>query len=283
MKAIHDRKKVPLEELLLHHEKSNLTVVHHYTLKNEVIIGLDKSFDNYHSITVILREPHENLKVMCDELYNLSPEDCHYAAINSIPNERFKELRKRLPIGYFSNKLHISFFPWYINISAQDYEEYLVLPNRIMPHYKMERKFNNCYSIQFWDSPTLVNEETESHLKAMSDFAVAFTKSIAPPPSNYVPIPSLNHTDYISARYDKLFILLGKPGLGDGYKTDAWWIFELEDGTKGEIHNYKNGKNYLGEQGVAVEHITEWTIRTLGELEMAKVLDYLKANDILIR
>lgn len=47
---------------------------------------------------------------------------------------------------------------------------------------------------------------------------------------------------------------------GDGYKIDAEWDLKFEDGTHATIYNYKDGKNYNGQDGDAVENITNWHI-----------------------
>ncbi len=47
---------------------------------------------------------------------------------------------------------------------------------------------------------------------------------------------------------------------GDGYKVDAEWVIEFEDGTLATIYNYKDGPNYCGEEGTPVADITDWHI-----------------------
>jgi len=46
----------------------------------------------------------------------------------------------------------------------------------------------------------------------------------------------------------------------DGYKTDAEWDIEFEDGTIATIYNYKDGKNYDKKNGIPTEEIREWHI-----------------------
>jgi len=65
---------------------------------------------------------------------------------------------------------------------------------------------------------------------------------------------------YINISYAKLVEALGEPGESDGYKTDAEWSVEFVGGDIASIYNYKDGRNYLGEEGLAVEDITEWHI-----------------------
>ena len=46
---------------------------------------------------------------------------------------------------------------------------------------------------------------------------------------------------------------------GEGYKIDAEWAIKSGD-TIATLYNWKNGKNYLGDQGLEVQDITEWNI-----------------------
>lgn len=63
-----------------------------------------------------------------------------------------------------------------------------------------------------------------------------------------------------TATYKELTSLFGKPHDGDGYKVDAEWRIKFEDGTLATIYNWKDGKNYCGEDGTPTEQITEWHI-----------------------
>lgn len=65
---------------------------------------------------------------------------------------------------------------------------------------------------------------------------------------------------YIHAHYRDLIKKFGEPGTGDGYKLDAEWIIEFEDGTVASVYNWKNGLNYCGNNGIPVEHIYVWHI-----------------------
>lgn len=66
---------------------------------------------------------------------------------------------------------------------------------------------------------------------------------------------------YVKTTYAKLVECFGKPTCdGDGYKVDAEWIITFADGVVATIYNYKDGRNYCGEEGLAVEDITEWHV-----------------------
>jgi len=64
---------------------------------------------------------------------------------------------------------------------------------------------------------------------------------------------------YLNCTYKDIVRCYGEPLEGD-HKTDAEWIILWDDGLVGTIYNWKNGKNYLGEDGIEVEDITEWNI-----------------------
>lgn len=75
----------------------------------------------------------------------------------------------------------------------------------------------------------------------------------------------------VKTTYAHLCAVFGKPTTkGDGYKVDAEWIILTPEGIV-TIYNYKDGKNYLGKDGLEVEKITEWHIG--GHSNMA--VDYI--------
>ena len=69
----------------------------------------------------------------------------------------------------------------------------------------------------------------------------------------------------IRTTYAKLVELFGEPTEGDGYKVDAEWEIEFENGTVVTIYNWKNGKNYCGADGLNVRQITNWNIGGHGQ------------------
>lgn len=65
----------------------------------------------------------------------------------------------------------------------------------------------------------------------------------------------------INCSYDTLVKVFGKQNVNnDGYKTDAEWELLFDDGTHATIYNWKNGTNYLGEDGDIIEDINTWHI-----------------------
>lgn len=64
----------------------------------------------------------------------------------------------------------------------------------------------------------------------------------------------------IDLSYDEIVALLGEPTSGgDGYKVDAEWNLEFEDGTIATLYNYKSGPNY-NQDGSDVRDIRDWHI-----------------------
>ena len=88
---------------------------------------------------------------------------------------------------------------------------------------------------------------------------------------------------FFNVSYTCLVDVLGEPNMeNDGYKTDAEWAVELKTGRILTIYNYKNGKNYCGEEGLEVEDITDWHIGSNEKLTVIENLffDLLKVQPI---
>ena len=66
---------------------------------------------------------------------------------------------------------------------------------------------------------------------------------------------------YVQADYAALVEAFGEPGEGttDG-KTDALWTVLFTRKRVASIHNWKDGKSYLGEEGTPNEQITLWHV-----------------------
>lgn len=75
-----------------------------------------------------------------------------------------------------------------------------------------------------------------------------------------IKIDGTSYQGQIEADYDELERLLGLSMDGDGYKTDAEWWIQFRDGTVATIYNWKNGHNYLGEDGLDLEQIHYWNV-----------------------
>lgn len=64
----------------------------------------------------------------------------------------------------------------------------------------------------------------------------------------------------VDCDYKTLVKLFGKPGKVDKYKVDAKWDIKFQDGTIATIYNYKDGKNYCGNEGTPKTKIRDWHI-----------------------
>ncbi len=80
--------------------------------------------------------------------------------------------------------------------------------------------------------------------------------------------------DYLYVDYKSIVARYGQPiSVVDGYKIDAEWIIEWEDGLVGTIYNWKNGKNYLGKDGIPLVKINEWNIGGKNKIVVRRIRD----------
>lgn len=75
-----------------------------------------------------------------------------------------------------------------------------------------------------------------------------------------IPFVPSSRVGRVITTYKDIISTFGEPLEGDNDKTDAEWELLFEDGTDATIYNYKDGKNYLGDEGQEVEEITDWHI-----------------------
>ena len=87
-----------------------------------------------------------------------------------------------------------------------------------------------------------------------------FTNLTAKPKMDWTAASGTCLQGYIDANYADLCEKLGAHSNGDEYKVDAEWVLRFSDGTIATIYNYKDGKNYCGEDGLDVDDITEWHV-----------------------
>ena len=65
---------------------------------------------------------------------------------------------------------------------------------------------------------------------------------------------------YLYAEYSELVEKFGEPhSLENNHKIDAEWIVDTPHGVA-TIYNYKNGKAYLGKQGLDIQKIVAWHV-----------------------
>jgi hypothetical protein len=85
---------------------------------------------------------------------------------------------------------------------------------------------------------------------------------------------------YINASYDDITATLGYPfehGFDD-MKCDAEWTIEFDDGLVATIYNWKNGKNYLGADGLDLCDIKQWNIGGNSGRVVQLVLDLINTK-----
>jgi len=84
---------------------------------------------------------------------------------------------------------------------------------------------------------------------------------------------------HIQANYADLVETFGQPhNLEGGYKTDAEWDVCFADGTRATIYNWKNGKNYCGENGLELHEIQDWNVGGFDKFAVERVLRVLYLN-----
>ena len=97
---------------------------------------------------------------------------------------------------------------------------------------------------------------------------------------NQTPDIDINFTSlqgYVTVSYEVLCALFGEPLEGDGRKTDAeWHLISVPDGVVATIYNWKNGRNYLGADGLNFQDITEWNIGGHSQLAAELVQNTIK-------
>ena len=82
---------------------------------------------------------------------------------------------------------------------------------------------------------------------------------------------------YIGCDYATLVEVFGKEHSdGDGYKVDAEWCLQFSNGVVATIYNYKDGKNYCGEDGYDKEDLTDWHIGGKSRLAEETVEQYIE-------
>jgi len=79
----------------------------------------------------------------------------------------------------------------------------------------------------------------------------------------------------IQTDYQNLCRVFGEPQ-ESGYKSDAEWYVKFDIGVEGYIYNWKNGKNYLGCDGMSVEDIYTWNVGGMESGIVRLIKDALK-------
>ena len=89
---------------------------------------------------------------------------------------------------------------------------------------------------------------------------------------------------YLNCSYEELVDAFGEPfkigSLTLENKIDVEWDIKFQDGTYLHIYNWKNGKNYLGNDGLEVIQITKWNVGGHSEKDLEKLQMVFPANKI---
>ena len=83
---------------------------------------------------------------------------------------------------------------------------------------------------------------------------------------------------YVQASYADLVRIFGEPTDGDGDKTDAQWVLRFADDQVATIYNYKNGKTYLGADGLDKTEIETWHVGGKSKIALSRIQKILELN-----
>lgn len=62
---------------------------------------------------------------------------------------------------------------------------------------------------------------------------------------------------------------------GDDYKVQAEWMIKFADGIYATIYDWKEGKNYCGEDGIPKEQVTNWHIGGVSKGSVTHVMEVI--------
>lgn len=82
----------------------------------------------------------------------------------------------------------------------------------------------------------------------------------------------------IISSFQKLVDAFGQPLKSDFicYKSDAEWWVKFTDGKVATIYNWKDGKNYLGKDGMKTEEIMNWHIGGRDKAIVERIISILE-------
>ena len=93
-------------------------------------------------------------------------------------------------------------------------------------------------------------------------------------------VTSTSLQGYIDISYAELVEMLGEPIGDDGYKVDAEWAILFGSGQVATIYNYKDGRNYMGDEGLDKEDIRDWHIGGKSATAIKKVSELFPNHNI---
>ena len=97
------------------------------------------------------------------------------------------------------------------------------------------------------------------------------------------PTTNINRTclqGSIFASFKELLKTFGPPHTKGrwGRKTDVEWAFKFSDDTIATLYNWKNGRNYLGSDGLELNDIYEWKVGGRDKKAVSRLLERLSAS-----
>ncbi len=94
-------------------------------------------------------------------------------------------------------------------------------------------------------------------------------------------VSGTSYSGAINISYAKLVEVLGEgTDYFDNYKSDAEWVIQFGSGQIATIYNYKDGRNYMGDEGLDKEDIRDWHIGGRGQGELKKMAELFPKHKV---
>lgn len=90
-----------------------------------------------------------------------------------------------------------------------------------------------------------------------------------------IDIQSTSAQGRLNVSHATLVAAFGQPMPSTDFKSDAIWNIEFVDGTVASIYNWKNGKRYLGADGIPTQNITDWVVGGHTPRVLSRIRDIL--------
>jgi hypothetical protein len=80
----------------------------------------------------------------------------------------------------------------------------------------------------------------------------------------------------VKITYAELVEIFGRENnTGDDYKVQAEWSIKFADGIYATIYDWKEGKNYCGDDGISKEQVTNWHIGGTTKASVTHVMEII--------
>ena len=244
-----------------------------------VHIGLTAKSKGYFLFVQLVR--HVDLKLLCDKLHDSLP-GVLFTWVDTIPAERWQQMVRNEKVGVWPRQIADEKVAWYVKLAPSHYRDVLTKDELLhTPCYNVIADPEGHLSFQVWKEPfDYDTDDAKDHmdqsfryLAGVLDLPILGDKIESKPKKTKLSLNILGEIDMTYVAIEKEF---GRPDTGDGYKVDVWWDFQLEDGSRGALHNYKNGPSFLGPSGRNPTTITNWTVRAEDRESLGKILSFLR-------